>query len=274
MSNAIKCSVCGFYYNGATYTNCPFCKKTEEKKVPPIPLGKKTHGTWGIFQKKEKEEQVTSVSEQLAEKNKETQKREETQKKNDVKEVSTATVHTGNPPVLARPMVSELLTTPAKTQEQPGSGEVGGMPLSKQISMSGRTVGKYISNSNGESISPVVGWLVGVKGAYRGQSFNLKSGRNKVGRSHEMDVKLLNDDSVSKASVAVIIFDAKAGQFFIMPGDSDSLCYVNETALYERRALTGYEEIEFGDAGLNKYIFVPFCGERFSWSESDHEEKQ
>ena len=86
-----------------------------------------------------------------------------------------------------------------------------------------------------------------------------------------MDVKLLNDESVSRTSAAVIIFDAKAQEFSIVPGESDSLCYVNNRAVYDRQMLYGYESIEFGDAGLNQYVFVPFCGDKFSWS--DHCEK-
>lgn len=266
MSNAIKCPACGLYYNGARYANCPYCKESIEKKAVPAPVEQKTHGIWGIFDKKAKGENARPVPAQPFEDQDVPETAEE------LHVVPTAPLYPQEPaPAFYQTPID---SAPAQAVERSENGGMGGMTLSKQLSLSGRTVGKYISNSTGESIAPVVGWIVGIKGAYRGQSFNLKSGRNKIGRSHEMDIKLLNDDSVSRASAAVIIFDAKAGRFFIVPGDSDSLCYVDDKALYERMELAGYEKIEFGDAGMNKYVFVPFCGERFSWIESGQEEKQ
>lgn len=262
MSNAIKCPACGLFYNGARYTQCPYCKENTDQKAVSAPAEPKTHGIWGIFEKKSKEEKKEPVAVQSA-------PIPETPKTAEEPNIApTAPLYVQEP---VQTTWQPVPPPPVPVQEHPVSAGASGMTLSKQLSLSGRTVGKYISNSTGENISPVVGWLVGTKGAYRGQSFNLKSGRNKIGRSHEMDVKLLNDDSVSRSSAAVIIFDAKTGQFFIIPGDSDSLCYVNDAAVYERRELTGYEQIEFGDAGMNQYVFVPFCGERFSWSESGQE---
>lgn len=61
------------------------------------------------------------------------------------------------------------------------------------------------------------------------------------------------------------MFDTKNSAFSIIPGDSDSLCYVSGEALYERRALMGYEQIELGDSERNMFVFVPLCGEHFNW---------
>ena len=47
-------------------------------------------------------------------------------------------------------------------------------------------------------VEPVVGWLVCIKGAYRGESFKLKSGRNFIGRAANMDIVLGADQSVSR----------------------------------------------------------------------------
>ena len=65
--------------------------------------------------------------------------------------------------------------------------------------------------------------------------------------------------------MAAIMFDAKASTFSIISGDSDSLCYVNGEALYERKVLVGYEQIELGDSERNMFVFVPLCGEQFNW---------
>lgn len=162
--------------------------------------------------------------------------------------------------------------SPPTIQDEPESVEPS-MSLQKQIQKSGRTVGKYTPRNGDCGIDPVVGWVICVKGAYFGQSFPLKSGKNRIGRSHEMNVRLMDDDSVSRTCVAEIVFDTKACVFSILPGQSESLCYVNGSALYSRLVLQGYEEMEFGDTGRNKFIFLPLCGDKFQWTTYEETEK-
>lgn len=272
VGKAIKCTACGSFYNGSIYSNCPYCSENSTKSsVAPTSENSETKGVFGRFGKNKNAGKATEktaggavstlkpvASEPVREPAVSTEKDIQIQHQN---------VRRATEPLFQNQTIPATVPMVVSKQEATvKSGNDSGLPLSQAISRSGRTVGKYISSSSGESVAPVVGWLVGVKGAYHGQSFNLKSGRNKIGRSHEMDVKLLNDDSVSRSSVAVIIFDAKASEFSLLPGESDSLCYVNNKAVYDRVVLSGYERIEFGDAGLNQYIFVPFCGPRFSWS--------
>ena len=264
MGKAIKCPACGAYYNGAVYSNCPYCSNS----------GNSTQATAQTKKPEQKGGLLGLIG-----------------KKSPVANQSAQTPSTQNKEIQPNPIskpTAPLFSTMESQKEEPAVQvdappenkhepklehkvePAPGLSLSQAISRSGRTVGKYISANGSEGVAPVVGWLVGVKGASQGQSFNLKSGKNKIGRSHEMDVKLLGDESVSRTSAAVIVYDAKAREFSILPGDSDSLCYVNDKAVYERLQLCGYEKIEFGDAGLNMYVFVPFCGERFSWSDYIH----
>ena len=79
------------------------------------------------------------------------------------------------------------------------------------------------------------------------------------------DTPICVDSPSARSCVAAIMFDAKASTFSIISGDSDSLCYVNGEALYERKVLVGYEQIELGDSERNMFVFVPLCGEQFSW---------
>lgn len=157
---------------------------------------------------------------------------------------------------------------PKADQKTPNQGQEKlpvATPLAEQVGKIQKTRGKYV-NPEGETVEPVVGWLVGVKGDSFGMSFPVRGGRNKIGRSNEMDVKLLNDSSVSRQCVAQIIYDPRGNKYYISPGDSSSLCYLNGEYIDERSVLTEMDEIEFGDAGLNKYVFMPLCGERFVWS--------
>ena len=137
-----------------------------------------------------------------------------------------------------------------------------------------KTVGKYISPDTGESTMPVVGWIVCVKGAYFGQSFQVRKGRNRIGRTSEMDIRLLNDDSVSRECVATIVFDGKSGSYSITAGEGNSLAYVNDEVLLDKKDLHGWEKIELGDSGKNRFIFIPLCDDRFSWGDYEEEEKK
>ncbi|MBQ4040178.1 MAG: FHA domain-containing protein [Oscillospiraceae bacterium] len=279
MGKSVKCAACGLYYNGAVYEECPYCRSsakasTEEKKsggkrpFPWTKTGKKAvkedenaeAADKGKTSDKVFEDSGKTISIGITQKKGEIDILQEPEKKTEEQEKPTPAEDTYDALKQAPAENAGLIGNILKKKDSGASG------LQQEISRSGRTVGKYISNAAGESIMPVVGWLVSVKGPCYGQSFQLKNGRNKIGRAHEMDVKLLNDNSVSRACVASVIYDSKAAEFSIVAGESDSLCYLNGKALYERTVLTGYEEIEFGDSGLNKYVFVPFCGKNFTWA--------
>jgi len=111
---------------------------------------------------------------------------------------------------------------------------------------------------------PVVGWLVCVKGEYFGESFNLKAGHNFIGRALNMDVPLAKDTSVSRHKHAVLTYDPQNRVFYIQPGESSGLTYLNDSLLLAHQHINAYEKIKIGNSEL---IFVPCCGEQFSWED-------
>lgn len=117
---------------------------------------------------------------------------------------------------------------------------------------------------------PVVGWLVCKKGEYFGQSFNLKSGRNFVGRSPQMDVCLLNEPSVSRDRHAVIIYEPVGRIFLAQAGDSRELFYVNDNVVLENVQLKPYDVISVGKVDM---IFIPCCTKEFSWDDLEKDAK-
>lgn len=108
---------------------------------------------------------------------------------------------------------------------------------------------------------PVTGWLVCVKGEYRGESFPLKAGVNVIARGGAADVCLKKDTKVSRQKHASVIYEPKKKVFYIGEGES-SLTYCNEELVYGKQELKAYDSIEIGN-GL--YLFIPFSGERFDW---------
>lgn len=113
-----------------------------------------------------------------------------------------------------------------------------------------------------EKISPVCGWLACIDGPRQGMSFTLHSGKNFIGRSDDMDVRLPGDDAVARSNHAVIAYDPKNRTFMLLPGSSEGLVYLNGEAVYEARRLTDMGLIKLGRTSL---LFRPLCGDNFNW---------
>jgi len=123
-----------------------------------------------------------------------------------------------------------------------------------------KTVGIYHDVSS----EPVVGWLVCIKGESVGESFNLKAGKNNVGRGAGMDVALINEPTVNRDKHAVIIYEPKKRVFYLQPGDANGLVYLNEEFMMAPAQLTAGDNIQLGEA---VFRFVPLCGPDFVWDD-------
>lgn len=124
----------------------------------------------------------------------------------------------------------------------------------------GETIGFF---SAGLDKEPPVGYLICIAGEDYGTGFPLKSGNNTIGRSGSMDVVVL-DVKVSREKQAYIVYEPHKREFFLKPGDSSGLCYLNDELLLEPKKLQAYDEILLGDT---KLMLIPICGEKFSWKE-------
>ena len=111
---------------------------------------------------------------------------------------------------------------------------------------------------------PVVGWLVCVKGPNFGQSFGLCAGKNSLGRSNTNVVIISKDRSVSRDKHSWIIYEPKSGSFYVQPGESSGLTYVNGEVVLQPTKLEKKSIIEVGNTQL---LLFPLCGEDFSWEE-------
>ena len=114
-------------------------------------------------------------------------------------------------------------------------------------------------------VEPVVGWLVCIKGAYRGESFKLKSGRNFIGRAANMDIVLGADQSVSRLHHAAVVYDPKSRAFIVAAGDARELCYLNGDVVVTSQRLQAYDVLTLGNTEL---MLLPLCGEKFSWDDT------
>lgn len=124
-----------------------------------------------------------------------------------------------------------------------------------------KTVGVY-DDLGAEDVEPVVGWLVAISGKHLGQDFKLKTGRNFIGRSAEMDVALEQDNSISREKHAIILYEPKSNMFLVQPGDAKQLFYLNEKVVLEATKIAAYDVLSLGETNL---LFIPCCSSKFNW---------
>jgi hypothetical protein len=111
-------------------------------------------------------------------------------------------------------------------------------------------------------IDPVVGWLVCVEGKEKGRDYRIHSDNNFIGRSEKMDICIRGDDTISRENHAIISYDGKDNLYYFSPGEGRSIVRMNGKALFSTAELTAYDTVELGNT---KLMFVPLCGEGFSW---------
>lgn len=125
----------------------------------------------------------------------------------------------------------------------------------------------------------VVGWLVCIAGKPKGKDYRIMPGRNFLGRSGDMDIRVLGDNEINDRNHAIITYDAENNATSVMSGgDSKGLVYkwnmnTDSWDLTDR----SNEKIVSGDRlkiGKCEFYFVSFCSEdetgfRFSWRDLD-----
>lgn len=154
------------------------------------------------------------------------------------------------------------------------AGEAQSFAGGMSVDDDNRTISYYGQRISSPVIQePVVGWLVCTEGKYFGQSFCLKSGRNFIGRSPQMDVCLDGEKSVSRERHAVVIYEPSARIFIAQPGDSRELFYVNDDVVLDNVILKPYDVISLGKVNM---MMIPCCTKEFAWEdlEKDKEDKE
>lgn len=124
-----------------------------------------------------------------------------------------------------------------------------------------KTVAYYNLPSDSE---PVVGWLVCIKGDYLGESFNLKSGRNNIGRAGNMDIVLAKDGRVSRDRHAAVVYEPNKREFLVQSGESSGLTYLNDELLMGFKPFVQDDKLTVGGC---EFLFKPLCGADFSWDQ-------
>ena len=138
--------------------------------------------------------------------------------------------------------------------------EVPTIPMS-EVGLGGKTEISDVIEVNGKTVAQTVGWLVCIKGESKGVDYHLHSGFNYIGRSAEVDISI-KDPQVSGKMVSVA-YDNEMKAFTLMRCEGiANIPRCNGAPVYTPIELKIYDVITLGKTQL---MFVPLCGEKFSW---------
>ena len=164
------------------------------------------------------------------------------------------------------------VTAPSKTMPPKGYDPSGAPaaeprptmpPKAVPVAEGGRTVGVMQSQMG---FAPVVGWLACVAGPSRGKSYTIRGGINSIGRSDRMDITITGDMKLSAENHAKLSYSERNNRFNLIPGDGRNIIYLNGEEVFAAVPLKAYDLIDFGET---KLLFVPLCGEHFTWKQEE-----
>ena len=293
-----KCSVVSnHFYDADKYSSCPHCAKAAGSEPSKLALNP-------TYQKKQSEKKNTEAKNEENESKNKTQNKgikdifgkfksekksehthslwsedeqEDDKNNSDVElDIIEETEHKKETPSTDSRLIKEKddvnESTSGSMDFQEKSSEHEEQSVSQQINrvaMSGnikdlKTVAYYGFE---EDIEPVVGWLALLSSEDRGIAFELKCGRNTIGRSgsgNVVDISLEKDTSVSRGVQATIIYEPRKRKFIVKSNDSNTLVYLNDELLMEHEELHMYDRVSLGNSEL---LFMPLCSDKFSWDD-------
>lgn len=117
-------------------------------------------------------------------------------------------------------------------------------------------------------VMPVVAWLVVVNGKGQGHDLRITPGMNHIGREKGDIILNFGEGSISREKHASIAYDPDDNIFMIAHGQGKNLTKKNGKMVMGTETLNSYDRITFGKTEL---MFIPLCGDNFSWNETEEE---
>ena len=123
-----------------------------------------------------------------------------------------------------------------------------------------KTIGLF-SKSTGNDF--VTGWIVCIEGPEKGRDYRLHHGFNRIGRSFQMDVCIVDDENISRDGHCSIVYDHKENEFSILPG-TGTITYLDDVFLEGVKKINSGNIVKIGNS---KFTFIAFCKEERKWEE-------
>ncbi len=114
------------------------------------------------------------------------------------------------------------------------------------------------------------GFLVVIDGPGRGAYFAVSTSVSAIGRGSDQDIALdFGDESISREGHASVVYDEEQNLFFLGHGNKANVVRRNGTPVLTTEELIHGDLIRIGKTSLR---FHAFCGEEFTWADTDTEQ--
>lgn len=154
----------------------------------------------------------------------------------------------------AKPQPFEAQKTPQEEEEKTTLKDTVASAVSSRIP---DDITPEELNSN-----PVIGWLVAIKGAHKGRSYEVKQGRNFIGRSTAMDICLSGNSKISRDRHAIITYDPRSKKCFLQPDETRDLIYINDELLFGPMPMKHNDVIVLAD---EEFVFLALQCDKADW---------
>ena len=114
-----------------------------------------------------------------------------------------------------------------------------------------------------------VGWLLGVRGFARGDSYQLYNGGNKIGNPHALKGINLRHESVCAKEHCSIFYDSEKMEFYVEP--INGMTYLNDVPLTTGKKIFSGDVLRIGEAS---FVIIPLRDANFSWDNWPDEENR
>ena len=110
--------------------------------------------------------------------------------------------------------------------------------------------------------NPVIGYLICIDGMHKGKSFDIKEGRNFIGRSMAMDISLSGNPKIQRERHAIVTFDPRSKTCFFQPEETRELIYINDELVFGPSKINHEDIILMAD---EKFIFFKLTCDKIDW---------
>ena len=110
--------------------------------------------------------------------------------------------------------------------------------------------------------SPVVGLLVCIDGMHKGNCYNVRQGRNFIGRAKSMDISLAGNEKIVHKKHAILTFDPRSKKCFLQPDEGRDLIYVNDDLVLGPQAINDQDTIVLGE---ETFLFMHLKCDKADW---------
>lgn len=166
--------------------------------------------------------------------------------------------HSGNPEISARP-----ITTVGNFVTQRSQGSIPTLPahpsrdqaerVPPEENQNERT--RIVRNHQGQGTPVIKGWLVALDGPEKGESWTVRTGKNRIGRVHGDDV-LLKEDSISSSHAVLWLGENDTAT--LTDRDSSNGTFVDGQQVFQPTEIQDNALIRCGEKTVLQWVrFIP-----------------